>query len=456
MQSFVVQSDEIEGRLDPYYLKNITVIKATQTKYQLSKFNDLLKEPPQYGANEQAVDGNPKSDVRYIRITDIDEFGNLKDGDWKTAKNIDDKYLLEENDILFARSGATAGKTFLYKKEYGQAIFAGYLIRFKIEETKANPLYVFYFTQLDRYAFWVKSIQRPSGQPNINSKEFKSFKFPLPPLFIQDQIVDIMRSAYAQKKQMEAEAQKLLDSIDSYVLEELGIKLPAVEDKMYFVIDSEYMRENRADAYYYQPKFEEVDRALNHVGYKEFKELLEIITKGETPLWRGDLYLSQGIPFLKVQNVSQEGIKGELTYISEEVHNRMKRSQLNGGELLYTMAGTIGIATIFPEDFGVANINQAIAKIVLKKDTNKEFIKCVLNSNICKLQTQRFLTTSAQPNINFEQIKSLKIPFPPFEIQNKIAEEVKRRISEAERLKAEVSKIIEESKKQVEEMILGD
>jgi restriction endonuclease S subunit len=275
------------------------------------------------------------------------------------------------------------------------------------------------------------------------------------PVVFKPEIVESMQSAYKQKKQKETEAQKLLDSIDSYVLDELGIKLPEVEEKMCFVVDSEEAQGNRADAYYYQPKFEEVDKALNHVGYKKFKELLEIITKGETPLWRGDLYLSRGIPFIKVQNISQEGIKGELTYISEEVHNRMKRSQLNGGELLYTMAGTIGIATIFPEDFGVANINQAIAKIILKKDINKEFIKCVLNSNICKLQTQRFLTTFAQPNINFEQIKSLKIPFPPLEIQNKIAEEVKRRISEAERLKAEASKIIEEAKKQVEGMILG-
>jgi type I restriction enzyme, S subunit len=108
-----------------------------------------------------------------------------------------------------------------------------------------------------------------------------------------------------------------------------------------------------------------------------------------------------------------------------------------------------------PDNFGVANINQAIAKIVLKEGVNKEFIKRILNSNICKLQTQRFLTTSAQPNINFEQIKSIKIPYPIQETQNKIAEEVKRRMSEAERLKNEASKIIEESKKKVEEMILG-
>ena len=68
--------------------------------------------------------GIGQADVRYIRITDIDDQGGLLSKNWKTAKNIQEKYVLDENDILFTRSGATAGKAFIYKKEYGKAIFA--------------------------------------------------------------------------------------------------------------------------------------------------------------------------------------------------------------------------------------------------------------------------------------------------------------------------------------------
>jgi type I restriction enzyme M protein len=228
---FAVGRGEIEGRFDPLYLKNISVIKDIKTKYEMVTLNELLMVPPQYGANERAIEGNPQKDIRYIRITDIDEFGNLKDGDWKTAEKIEEKYILEENDILFARSGATAGKSFIYEKEYGKAIFAGYLIRFKISKGKANPLYVFYYTQLRRYAEWVKSIQRPAGQPNINSEEFKAFKIPLPPHAIQNKIIVIMDEAHKVKKQKEAEAEELLNSIEPYVLEELGIKVSKVEEK---------------------------------------------------------------------------------------------------------------------------------------------------------------------------------------------------------------------------------
>lgn len=177
----------------------------------------------------------------------------------------------------------------------------------------------------------------------------------------------------------------------------------------------------RFDPYYNSQKFRKIIKTSRNIDLVEFRDLIDLITKGETPLWRGDSYVPKGIPFLKVQNISEEGIKGEISFISNEVHQRMKRSQLKGGELLYSMAGTIGIATILPEDFGIANINQAIAKVILKKEVNKKYLKFILNSNFCKTQAQMFLTTAAQPNINFEQIKSIKIPLPPREIQDKIA-----------------------------------
>ena len=179
-----------------------------------------------YGANEMAIDGDPQTEVRYIRITDIDAHGNLQNEDWKTAKRVDQKYALDENDILFARSGATAGKAFIYKREYGKAIFAGYMIRFRFDRMLANPLFVFYYTLLSRYRSWVQIIQRPSGQPNINSREFKSFELPLPPPDIQNHIIEIMQSAYAQKRQKDQEADVLLNSIDDYVMAELGVEVP--------------------------------------------------------------------------------------------------------------------------------------------------------------------------------------------------------------------------------------
>jgi len=123
-----------------------------------------------------------------------------------------------------------------------------------------------------------------------------------------------------------------------------------------FVISANEIKK-RIDAFYYSKKFRSIIKIDKKTDLVEFRELIALITKGETPLWRGDSYLTEGIPFLKVQNISEEGIKGDIAYISKQVHERMQRSKLFGGELLYTMAGTIGIAVLFPEKIGEANIN---------------------------------------------------------------------------------------------------
>ncbi len=164
--------------------------------------------------------------------------------------------------------------------------------------------------------------------------------------------------------------------------------------------------EGRLDSYYYNEKFLQNEEKLHKIGFVKFHNFINIITKGSTPSMT-----NQGIPFLKVMNIDEFGFKTKkLDYISLETHNSMKRSQLHGNEILYSMAGTIGIALNYNYQFENANINQAISKIVLNDTTKNQLIVYLLNSNLCKLQAKRFLTVSAQPNINFEQIKSIKIP----------------------------------------------
>ncbi|HXF44434.1 MAG TPA: restriction endonuclease subunit S [Candidatus Paceibacterota bacterium] len=217
-QVYEIWSDEVVGgRLDPIYLRDYSVFKNLKSKYPFVTLGDILAEPPQYGANERAVDGIPGQDVRYIRITDVSEQGELKSDDWKTAERIEDKYLLEQDDLLFARSGATAGKAFIYKKELGKAIFAGYMIRFKIDRENADPNFIFYLTQTKYYRLWKNLIQRPSGQPNINSEEFKSFKFPLPPMPVQQKITREVQSYYASVQSMRTQAAEVLTDAQKQV-----------------------------------------------------------------------------------------------------------------------------------------------------------------------------------------------------------------------------------------------
>ena len=206
---FIVYAGEIEGRVDPFYMQNISHIKNLKTPYPLIPLRKLLIEKPQYGANERAVNGNPETDIRYIRITDIDDYGNLLD-DWKTAGTINSKYLLEENDVLFARSGSV-GRAFVYKSELGKAIFAGYLIRFKFDPEKVNPSFVLYYSFTKIYKLWLQSIQRTAAQPNVNSKEFQSLEIPLPPLDVQNRIVAEVDKRLARVAELRQEADTIIE-----------------------------------------------------------------------------------------------------------------------------------------------------------------------------------------------------------------------------------------------------
>ena len=161
------------------------------SKYGFVKFASIVTGKPLYGANEKTL--NEKTDVRYIRITDINEDGSLGE-ETVSAAHVDEKYLLKENDFLIARSGNTVGKTFLYKKEFGRCIFAGYLIKFELQTDKIVPEYLLFYTKSSLFKTWIKNNQRIFGQPNINGKEYLNADIIVPEIQIQNKIVSHIKS----------------------------------------------------------------------------------------------------------------------------------------------------------------------------------------------------------------------------------------------------------------------
>ena len=171
------------SRWDVYNNKN----QVLSTKYNFGKLKDIIIGKPLYGAGEKGI--NRKTDVRYIRITDINEDGSLNN-DVISAENVDEKYLLKENDFLIARSGNTVGKTFLYKENFGKCIYAGYLIKFTLNLQKIIPEYLLYYTKSTAYKAWINSNQRANAQPNINSNEYLNSPIIIPEIQIQQRLVE--------------------------------------------------------------------------------------------------------------------------------------------------------------------------------------------------------------------------------------------------------------------------
>lgn len=184
------------------------------------KLKDVT-ESIEYGLNASAKEFDGEN--KYIRITDIDDVSRKFKEDSITSPDINvsecDNYLLCEKDILFARTGASVGKTYLYDIKDGKVYFAGFLIRARIKE-KFDSKFIFQNTLTDRFTQYVKVTSQRSGQPGVNGKEYGEYKLYLPKYEEQQAIgtyfsnIDNFINSYQEKiSQIQTLKKKLLQDM---------------------------------------------------------------------------------------------------------------------------------------------------------------------------------------------------------------------------------------------------
>jgi type I restriction enzyme S subunit len=187
------EADAKAARILPALFYKMFGDPATNPKgWPVKPLGDITIGKPQYGANASAIEWSVEK-PRYVRITDITGDGRLlKDGVMTLDLDDWEPYRLVPGDILFARSGNTVGKTYLYRPKDGLCAYAGYLIRFNPDTNQVEPWYLFSLTQTDYYRNWVEARKRVAGQPNINGREYASIRIPCPPVPLQQQFAGMV------------------------------------------------------------------------------------------------------------------------------------------------------------------------------------------------------------------------------------------------------------------------
>ena len=189
--------------------------------FPIIPLKELSVSKAEYGAGSASIpyeEGRP----RYVRITDINDDGTLNDDVVCSVNPQDDvDYKLSYGDFMFARMGATVGKTYAYFK--GNEIYAGYLIRYKLDLNKLNPRYLFTYSKLEDYLLWVKNNQSGAAQPGINAKKYDTLPIPVAPIQLQNQFASFVelidKSKFVVQQQIK-ELQELLDKkMDEYFSE---------------------------------------------------------------------------------------------------------------------------------------------------------------------------------------------------------------------------------------------
>ena len=430
---FIIQKSEIDGRLDPKMaLYNKSVQHAL---FPMVKLKRLLLSKPQYGANEAGLTRENDEQPRYIRITDIDENGLISTAELgATITNVEDKYILNENDIVIARSGATVGKAYIHKQLPYKCVYAGYLIRFVVDSEKILPDYLFAYTQLGSYKEWVNAIQRPSAQPNINAEEYQSLEIPLPNLSKQQEIVDYINAAYAQKQAKEAEAQQLLDSIDDYLLKELRITIPNVDNEL----------NNRI----FFSSFSKIEGNRLDPIYSLYWGKNASSTEYENTSLRSVAYIVKG------NALSSSDIEdGNIPVIAGGQTSPYSYNQANyEGNVITVSASGAYFGYVWYHDYPIYATDCCV---IYSKDELRYMTKYLFE--VLKLQQKgiyRLQTGAAQPHVYATDLQMLNIPIVSIDKQRDIVNHIADIRTKAKALQAEGKAILEDAKLKVEQMII--
>lgn len=296
------------------------------------------------------------------------DFDNMKYVSISDYKKYREKHQPLFGDILLSNIG-TIGKSIVVDEYSSKIDFLIHWNIFKISPKKdlILPLYLkLCLDKLDRDDYY-KKFQTGGTLSFITKKVLVDIEIPLPPLEVQEEIV----------RELE-QYQKIID----------GAKQVVENYKPLIDID---------------PSWE----------MKELGEITEVITKGSTPTTYGYKYQDEGINFIKIENLNEDGVieKDKLSYIDEKCYNDFKRSQLKKDDILFSIAGTkMGIIGYVEEDILPANTNQALCIIRLKDTKKSRFLFYYLKSNVIQEHIEKVKVGVAQSNISLKQIGELKIP----------------------------------------------
>lgn len=301
---------------------------------------------------------------------------------------------------------------------------------------------------------------------SINSEQFFKIPIPLPPLSIQEQIITAFLETLEVNRLKQRQAERLLASIDGYLLEALGIVLPPepanTQRSRMFMVGAGRVLNGRYDPHYHQNYFQSLFQNLQNGLYKPttLRHVSIKITSGATPLSGGEDYTNpgEGIPFIRSGDINayNQIDFDEVLYIKREIHESvLQSSKLKKGDLLMAIVGaTIGQVAVY-EDNREANTNQALAVIRLSAKANPEYIKSFFLSNV----GQKVLTQAKRPvaraNINLDEIGDLMIPVPPLEKQAEIVAHIQGIRAQAQQLLAEGAAALTAAQTEIEALILG-
>lgn len=377
-----------------------------------------------------------------------------------TAENYSAKHELQKNDILFARTGATVGKTYFYDGSIGKAIFAGYCIRFRFDENKVMPKFVYWYTKTDTFLSWVNGIQRPSGQPNINKEEYKSYKILVPSRSKQEQLSSYMDIALAKHNKMLYQADRLLSACKDSVFSFLNLYFREYKPALYSVNKLEDIREL---GIYCNPHSDYLNDVFSKLRANNFfaghlEDFVEINPKTS----RAGLQDKSDVSFVPMTAVTEKTnqVVYELKPYSEVKtgFTIFKKNDLLWAKITPWMQnGKSFVASDMPTDIGFGSTEFHVLRAKNPKRVYMPYLWVIFsNEHILEAAQGMFGGSAGQQRVPDTFLKKFPIVLPPYEVQVKLADQVFEALEKAKKLRAKAEYDWQNARKQFEKELLGE
>ena len=365
--------------------------KEFNNDWSLKKLGDLSFKP-QYGMNSSATEFDGEN--KYLRITDINEddhsfnFSKLT----SPADDLDDKYLLKNGDLLFARTGASVGKSYLYNSKDGKVYFAGFLIKFSLQ-TEVNPYFIFSQTLSKKFQNWVITNSMRSGQPGINAEEYSLLPISFTSLKEQTKIATF------------------LSAVDE--------KISQLSQKLHLL--GQYKQGMMQKLFSQQIRFKADDGS--EFGEWEERKLSEISQKAMYGMNAAATEYDGINKYLRITDICEFSNSFKIDNLTSPNAELDDKYKLQLGDLLFARTGaSVGKSYLYKKNDGITYFAGFLIKFSL--NTNLVIPYFIFLQTLTKGFSQWVVTNSmrsGQPGINAEEYSSYIFKVPCLEEQTKIA-----------------------------------
>jgi type I restriction enzyme, S subunit len=381
------------------------------SEWKTVPLGELLSIKPEYGANASAIeyDGlNP----RYLRITDISDDGKLiETGKTSIELSKAEPYILDAEDIVIARTGNTVGKSYIHQSKNGVLAYAGYLIKFEINQNVLIPQFFFHFLHSPDYFRWLNATLRTGAQPNVNAQEYCSIGIFHPTaLPEQRKIARILSTVDA-----------VIENTEAAITKYKAIKSGMMRDLFTRGIDVKTGK--------LRPRYEDAPELYkeSELGWVprewkifELSKCLSILKDGtHLPPKR----VLEGPLLLSVQNIigGKFILTNNDTRVPWEFYNTTHKTwQIQPGDVFLTIVGaTIGKACIAPNNLPPYMLQRSVA--ILRGQIgllSTPFLYFYVLSSFFQTQLMNRANQTAQPGVYLGEIAKIKIALPKADEQN--------------------------------------